>query len=355
MIIKNEIREGFFSIYVFKCCRCRKEHSVCSEEPKTELLDVNLAFVAGILSLGLDLYQLNEVCSSVHIPRISGKDFEQYKDEIRKIYDDSKSEGSSGFVSASTSSKNSTTNELLDSALEDADLSLVHLDLDEKQNIFLEELAKDVAAIEQITKDQRNNEIWMLERRKRLTASNFGRIVKLLDKTNRANVVKDLLYSTFKGNIYTEYGQQNEHIAIRCFEQITGKKVEKSGLVVHKSYPYLAASPDGIIVQENAIIEVKCPYKARESSVEEACQRKEITFATFEEGQLKLKKEDKFYYQVQGQLHVTGAICCYFVVWTPKGIAFQVIEKDEDCWERMFPKLKTFYFDHMLPEILSNT
>lgn len=326
---------------------------MCSEEPKTELLDVNLAFVAGILSLGLDLYQLNEVCSAVHIPRISGKDFESYKDEIRKIYDDSK--GSSGFVSASTSSKNSTVNELLDTALEEADLSLVHLDVDEKQTAFLEELAKDAAVIEQITKNQKNSEVWMLERKKRLTASNFGRIVKLLDKTNRTNVVKDLLYSTFKGNVYTEYGQENEPTAIRLFEQITGKKVAKSGLVVHKSYPYLAASPDGIVVQENALIEVKCPYKARESSVEEACQKKEITFATFEEGKLKLKREDKFYYQVQGQLHVTGAVCCYFVVWTPKDIAYQVIEKDEDCWERMFPKLKTFYFDHMLPEILNNT
>lgn len=38
------------------------------------------------------------------------------------------------------------------------------------------------------------------------------------------------------------------------------------------------------------------------------------------EGELKLKTSHDYYYQVQGQLHITDRKYCYFAVWTPKGI-----------------------------------
>lgn len=349
-----------------------KEHPVCSEEPKTDLLDVNVAFVAGILSLGLDLYQLNELCSAIHIPAILGSNFQRYVEEIREIYKDSKTEsGESSFVTgelltstpkkrgksklSDVSEESSRSSERLLSAVSEVEDSLVPVDFGEKKKTFLQELERDIGTIEALTIDQRNADLWFTERKKRLTASNFGRIFKLLDKTNRKNVVKDLLYSTFKGNIYTEYGQQNESNALLYFEQVTGKKVQKCGLVIHKDYPFLAASPDGVIHEENALVEIKCPYKARDSTIEQAFENKEILFATYIGGKLNLKKEDKYYYQVQGQLHVTGKNYCYFVIWTPKGMAYELIEKDESCWEKMFPKLERFYFDNMLPEILNNT
>ncbi|XP_066255672.1 uncharacterized protein [Euwallacea similis] len=356
--IKNEIREGFFSIYVLRCNRCLREHSICNEEPKTEMLDVNLAFVAGILSLKLDLYQLNELCSAIHIPTISGKDFNRYKAEIKEIYNDSKSkDNKSGFVNEdilTSTPKQSQVPQRLITALGVVDSSIIQPDFENKKKAFLCELDRSVDAIEVLTKSQKDCELWLAERKKRLTASNFGKVCKLLNSTDRTNVAKNILYSTFKGNIYTKYGQEHEQTAIMQFEQVTGKKVQKCGLVVHKAHSFLAASPDGVIEEEKALVEIKCPYKARESTIEQAFFNKEITFATFEGGKLKLKKNDKYYYQVQGQLHVTNHNFCYFVVWTPKGMAFEVIERDVGCWEEMFPKLEKFYFEHMLPEILTN-
>lgn len=32
-----------------------------------------------------------------------------------------------------------------------------------------------------------------------------------------------------------------------------------------------------------------------------------------------LKKNHSYYFQIQGQLHITQRNLCYFVVWTPKG------------------------------------
>ncbi len=50
----------------------------------------------------------------------------------------------------------------------------------------------------------------MTERRKRITASNVGSIAKMRKTTERCNKVKNLLYSSFRGNQETQYGVDNE-------------------------------------------------------------------------------------------------------------------------------------------------
>ena len=50
-------------------------------------------------------------------------------------------------------------------------------------------------------------------------------------------------------------------------------KLENSGLKIHTSYPHLGASPDGIITCdccEKEVLEIKCPYSARELPPEDA-------------------------------------------------------------------------------------
>ena len=66
----------------------------------------------------------------------------------------------------------------------------------------------------------------MTERRKRITASNVGSIAKMRKTTKRCNKVKSLLYSSFRGNQATQYGVDNE---------------------------------------------VKCPYSAKDISIDDAC------------------------------------------------------------------------------------
>ena len=48
-----------------------------------------------------------------------------------------------------------------------------------------------------------------------------------------------------------------EENAVKKFEEKTGKKVKKCGLFVSVENPHLAATPDGIVETEDAIIEVK--------------------------------------------------------------------------------------------------
>lgn len=105
---------------------------------------------------------------------------------------------------------------------------------------------------------RRQNECveWHLHRKKRLTASFFGKICKLRPKTSRAKTVSSILYGSFSGNDATKYGIQNEENAKSTLSNILNKTIRPSGLIINNNIPFLAASPDGII-DEDSLVEIK--------------------------------------------------------------------------------------------------
>ena len=109
--------------------------------------------------------------------------------------------------------------------------------------------ADKAKAIETLTRDQADNMNWLVERRKRLSASKVGSIAKIRKTTNRMNKVKKLLYSRFKGNKATQYGCMKEEETIQPY--ITHQRCnrhpdiseEKCGLHVSVTNPWIGASP----------------------------------------------------------------------------------------------------------------
>ena len=66
-----------------------------------------------------------------------------------------------------------------------------------------------------------------------------------------------------------------------------------------------------------------------------------------------MKPTHPWYYQIQGQLHITKRIYCLLGLWTPKGMKVEKIKRDDSFWDtHMFPKLQTFYLDCLLPELV---
>ncbi|KAK4887137.1 hypothetical protein RN001_003408 [Aquatica leii] len=113
------------------------------------------------------------------------------------------------------------------------------------------------------TQGQRENITWFKERRNRLTASMFGRICKRRRTTPTDNLIKSMFYKTgFLKTSAVLYGVEHEECAIKKFLLQTNVKVESCGLFVDHQYPYLGASPDGIIDNET-IVEVKCLFKIK--------------------------------------------------------------------------------------------
>uniref|UniRef100_A0A1Y1LUC9 YqaJ viral recombinase domain-containing protein n=1 Tax=Photinus pyralis TaxID=7054 RepID=A0A1Y1LUC9_PHOPY len=222
-----------------------------------------------------------------------------------------------------------------------------------KRQEFLEVLrCADKKKICMETASQSNSNLWYQERKKRITASNFGRVCKLRKTTSTAKLVSQLLYTTFAGNSSTTFGLENEETAIKLFQNAHNVSVTQSGLVIDDELPYLACSPDGL-VGNNCIIEIKCSPKSGPLSPLEGAKQKKIDFCVIENGKLTLKRSHNYYYQIQGALHICKKQLCYFIIYTLGGLHVETIERDDDFWEtKMKEKLADFYFNSLLPEII---
>ncbi|XP_076545135.1 uncharacterized protein LOC143305429 isoform X2 [Osmia lignaria lignaria] len=188
-------------------------------------------------------------------------------------------------------------------------------------------------AIEEETIGQAKNPRWLNYISKLLTASNFGRICRRRIGTFCANSVKSFVYPRLISAPAVQYGQECEKFARE----------------------ELRASPDGL-VDEEGIVEIKCPKTAENLLPEEAIKSVAIIRRIFAnaEGNA-LNKNHYYYYQVQGQLHVTGRKYCLFCIWTRKGLKYIRVDRDDNFWQNnMEPKLIQFYLLCMLPELIDS-
>ncbi|KAJ8893025.1 hypothetical protein PR048_005606 [Dryococelus australis] len=194
--------------------------------------------------------------------------------------------------------------------------------------------------IVQQTTGQSDCKLWHNMRRIRLTASNYRAVCRIKETTSCSSIVKQLLYKPPLTKAATEYGRTNEWVAIRHFQQETGLAAEKRGLFVDLTHGFLGASPDGLVKNENSLIEMKCVPSA---------------IRIEKDGKLYLKKTHKYFYQVQGMLNISGRDTCYLVVMSDlnENLHIEKIYKDVLFWEKkMVPKLHRFYVQCLLPEIV---
>ena len=222
---------------------------------------------------------------------------------------------------------------------------------------------QEMEQIEQNTKDQGDSDLWMAERRKRITASVVGGIAKMQKKTKRSTRVKNMLYSRFKGGEATRYGSLREEAACQQYishQQQHGHsnlKTVKTGLVVLLDNPWLAASPDNKVHDPSAtppygLAEYKNPHSAKQLTIPEACQQlKNFCLEKTENNTYQLKPRHDYYYQIQCQLYCTNTEWCDFVLHTEKDIHIERIPRNKMWWDQQLPKLKAFYFDALLPEL----
>lgn len=233
----------------------------------------------------------------------------------------------------------------------------------EAQVVVTEEQIKE---IEIVTRDQTRSKHWKEERKKRLTASRVGAVAKMKKKTKRANKVKDLLHSTFRGNEATRYGMlmedtaRTEYISYQRQNWHPEVSTANCGLFVSYENPWLAATPDGIVTDPSepspsGLLEIKNPYQKRSMTLEEACNSGSSFFLKENNKNgmttYQLKTKHDYFFQVQCQMYCTGIEWCDFVVRTEKELHIERIYRDRSWWDQQLPKLKAFYEGSLLPEL----
>lgn len=178
---------------------------------------------------------------------------------------------------------------------------------------------------------QLSNE-WFTARKNRITGSVAGAILGLSPFMNPDDAMRSMVRSAlgaeseFKGNIATEYGKKFESEAIKDFELEHGLTVKDTGF--HPYSDWLGASPDGLILEKNAVIEVKCPFGLRND----------------EDPVFKSAQDQPHYYaQMQIEMFCTDTDICYFYQWSPYGSKLEVINRDDEYLKGAMKQLSAFY------------
>ncbi len=215
---------------------------------------------------------------------------------------------------------------------------------------LFDSLRVDLPTAEHIKGLKQGSPDWRSARKLRLTASNFGTAVGHNPWKSPDDLVEDMLFEQFKGNDATRWGNDKESIARNLY--ILKKRtslsaqlnvslssvdfhVTESGLHVWDKYPWLAASPDGLVREngEVGILEIKCPFSLK----------------------LYPKIPDYYMDQMQGIMGILGCSWCDFVVWTPSAMSIQRVPFDKKYWqEQLFPDLRDFYMNRFVPRYIAN-
>jgi len=125
------------------------------------------------------------------------------------------------------------------------------------------------------------------------------------------------------------HGRKYEKAAIQDFTKITGNCVAPSGLFISAQYPFwLHRQMDWWLT---VILLIKCPLRGFRKPVS-ANSAFPFLCCGQSDNSLHLKRDSKYYLQIQGQLGITGRRCCYFVVYTGVDCFFEEINFDKNYW-----------------------
>ena len=223
----------------------------------------------------------------------------------------------------------------------------------------------EVTQVEKATREQSLSKIWFEQRAGRITASKMHDVMKTSLTSPSVSLIKSICYpEVFRfSSKATDWGCSHEKIALQQY--VTSQtphheslKVSVSGLVLNQKWPFLGASPDGIVDCSccgRGVIEIKCPYGHREKTISAALEDRHFCLESVE-GSISLKHTHSYYYQVQAQLHLCGAEFCDFCICLFNSskvddFFLQRILPDSGVWEICLEKATKFFYEVILLEL----
>lgn len=93
-----------------------------------------------------------------------------------------------------------------------------------------------IKEIEELTRGQRDNALWNIVRQNRLTASNFGTIIRSYSKNQFSDSFwKNLIHSPYLGKVKAiQWGIVHEKDGISAYEGLKSENVSQCGIFLHE-------------------------------------------------------------------------------------------------------------------------
>ena len=233
--------------------------------------------------------------------------------------------------------------------------------------------------VEHETRGQSVNYRWFYERVGRITSSRSHQIAHLRELTDPSSLLTSIFGCSDRSAATPSgippvtaaplsHGQDTEPIARREYIQLkktqgTPVTVSLCGLFVSEAYPWLASSPDGLVLDESSddkfgVLEIKCPFS---SSPVRQLMKESSSFCLIDtEDGLKLKQTHPYFAQVQHHMAIVDRVWCDSFIYTQdvaaKSRSMEVVrvKQDSTFWSSHFLALQKFFFSVMIPDIISS-
>ncbi|XP_063052546.1 uncharacterized protein LOC134447153 isoform X1 [Engraulis encrasicolus] len=193
--------------------------------------------------------------------------------------------------------------------------------------------------IEKQTREQSECPLWQALRKPRVTASRFYEVSHVRGLSSGESLALRILKGT-RQTPAMKRGLEREPQVLEHYAQVCNVNVGRCGLVIHPQAPHLGASPDARVYDPNEIpcfglAEVKCP------AISNITQAGHVKITN---GKAKLKRNHKYYWQVQGQLAVTGLSWCDFITDTEEALTIERVWRDDELIGEMKEKVDVYFF-----------
>ena len=215
--------------------------------------------------------------------------------------------------------------------------------------------------IENATREQEEDGEWMRMRKGRITASTVHNILHAKPETwsNPDNyIVTGIIHGRSIDSNSINHGKSNEDTARETYKSVgqhENLQVQKSGLVINKSYAHLGASPDGIVTCDccnERLLEIKCPYTHMNDSIDKICE--DTRYHLYKDNNIvKLKTSSSWYTQIQMQMFITGYTLTDLAIYTKVApfVTVITIPYDNDWFLQQLPIINKFFLNLIWPKL----
>ncbi|XP_063040896.1 uncharacterized protein LOC134435783 isoform X1 [Engraulis encrasicolus] len=201
--------------------------------------------------------------------------------------------------------------------------------------------------VEASTRDQSLSVEWYRVRSQRVTSSHFREVCHVRGHSAAQNLADRMR----KGVIQTaamKRGLALEPVAAEEYSRAKNVSYWPCGFVIHPDAPWLGSSPDGIVFDPTekppfGLVEIKCPNVKSYVDCKYLKANGDI---------MSLKRQHAYFWQVQGQLLLTGMDWCDFVVFAEEDMVIQRVYRDKEVAEVIREKGDYFFFHYYMPACL---
>ena len=222
----------------------------------------------------------------------------------------------------------------------------------------------DSHKIENETIKQSKCEKWHQYRKNRVTSSkaymvytrkrHFESLVNSLQDAKPKSELPQTVQDAMNHGIIYEPIAREKYFNILKYELRRDVNIRETGLVIQPNLFWVAASPDGMVIDSQigvGLIEIKCPKSKRSVSPDALVNDKKF-YMTLENGMPALKKNHKYYTQIQIAMGLSGVLFCDFVVYTFGGLIIARTDFDHNYFISVMGKINSFFRKYMLPALV---